>query len=315
MGMLVAGIWHETGYDTTKTGGAFVRTDTAFRERVSAASTGAFPAAAGRYHLYVALACPWAHRTLIYRALKGLEHAISISVVDPYMGDQGWSFSTGPGCIPDTVNGATHLYEIYRAALSSYSGRVTVPVLWDKHTKTIVNNESSEIIRMLNREFDAFATRTTPDFYPAPLRPLIDNWNERIYYTVNNGVYRAGFATAQDKYDEAVTELFATLDSIEDRLQSARYLCGEVITEADWRLFPTLVRFDAVYHGHFKCNLKRLIDYPNLSRYARALYDLPGITETVNFTHIKNHYYRSHAHLNPTRIVPKGPVADFRASG
>lgn len=309
--MLVDGVWHDVWYDTKQSGGAFVRTTPAFRGRVSADGDAGFPAASGRYHLYVSLACPWAHRTLIYRALKGLEDVIPVSVVDSFMGADGWSFSNAPGGMPDPVLGAAHLYEIYVAANAAYTGRVTVPVLWDKHTKTIVNNESSEIIRMLNREFDAFATRVTSDFYPIELRSQIDTWNERIYRTVNNGVYRAGFATVQDQYATAVTELFATLDAIELQLETTRYLCGETITEADWRLFPTLVRFDAVYHGHFKCNLKRLIDYPHLTRYARELYRVPGVAGTVNFTHIKEHYYRSHESINPTRIVPQGPVRDF----
>lgn len=309
--MLVEGVWHDVWYDTKQSGGAFVRTTPAFRKHISADGDAEFPAASDRYHLYVSLACPWAHRTLIYRALKGLDNVISLSVVDPFMGADGWSFSSAPACIPDPVLGAAHLYQIYLAANPAYTGRVTVPVLWDKHTRTIVNNESAEIIRMLNREFDSFGTRATADFYPVELRSRIDTWNERIYHTVNNGVYRAGFATAQDQYAAAVTELFSTLDAIESQLATTRYLCGETITEADWRLFPTLVRFDAVYHGHFKCNLKRLIDYPHLTRYTRELYRVPGVAETVNFAHIKEHYYRSHESINPTRIVPQGPLRDF----
>lgn len=314
MGMLVNGIWHDVWYDTKASGGAFVRTEAAFRRRITADGRSGFPVVAGRYHLTVALACPWAHRVLIYRALKGLEHAISLSVVSSFMGAKGWSFADEPGCIPDPIVGAAHLYEIYQKAKPDYSGRVTVPVLWDKDLGTIVNNESSELIRMLNTEFDAIATRRTPDYYPAALRSKIDAWNERIYHTVNNGVYRAGFATAQDKYDEAVTEVFATLDAIESQLTATRYLCGGEITEADWRLFPTLVRFDRVYHGHFKCNLKRIIDYPNITRYTRELYTVPGVAGTVNFKHIKEHYYRSHESINPTRIVPKGPAVDFTSS-
>lgn len=310
MGMLVYGEWQDVWYDTKASDGAFIRSETAFRQRITADGSSGFPADAGRYHLYVALACPWAHRVLIYRALKGLEQAISLSVVSSFMGIKGWSFADEPGCIPDPILGAAHLYQIYAKAMPGYTGRVTVPVLWDKHTGTIVNNESSELIRMLNTEFDAIARRT-PDYYPVALRPQIDKWNTRIYHTVNNGVYRAGFATAQDKYDEAVTEVFATLDAIEAQLGATRYLCGDDFTEADWRLFPTLLRFDPVYHGHFKCNLKRIIDYPNITRYARELYAVPGVAATVNFTHIKEHYYRSHESINPTRIVPKGPAVDF----
>ncbi|MSR13655.1 MAG: glutathione S-transferase family protein [Gammaproteobacteria bacterium] len=314
MGMLVDGVWHDVWYDTKAAGGAFVRTETAFRDRITADGSSGFPALANRYHLYVSLACPWAHRVLIYRALKGLEHAISLSVVSLFMGTKGWSFAEEPGCIADPIHGAAHLYEIYQHANPGYTGRVTVPVLWDKVTGTIVNNESSELIRMLNTEFDAISTKTISDLYPLALRPNIDTWNERIYHTFNNGVYRAGFASAQDKYDEAVAEVFATLDAIEAQLGATKYLCGSDITEADWRLFPTLVRFDAVYHGHFKCNLKRIIDYPNLARYTRELYAVPGVAETVNFEHIKGHYYRSHESINPSRIVPKGPVRDFRAA-
>jgi putative glutathione S-transferase len=311
MGMLVDGRWHDVWYDTKATGGAFVRGQTAFRQRISADGSSGFPAVAGRYHLYVSLACPWAHRTLIYRVLKGLTDAITVSVVDPFMSAHGWSFSDAPGCGPEPWYGARHLYELYQRACPDYTGRVTVPVLWDKATHTIVNNESAEIIRMLNSEFDALATRHTPDLYPPALRPTIDAWNARIYDTVNNGVYRAGFATAQDKYDEAVAEVFATLDAIEAQLAETRYLCGSTPTEADWRLFPTLVRFDAVYHGHFKCNLRRLVDYPRLWRYTRELYHVPGIAATVNLAHIKEHYYRSHESINPTRIVPQGPLLDF----
>jgi len=311
MGMLIQGMWHDVWYDTRKTDGAFVRVDSAFRDRVTADGSSGFRAEPGRYHLYVSLACPWAHRTLIIRALKGLESILPISVVDPFMGAKGWTFTNGPGCIPDTVNGATRLYEIYVRTKVDYTGRVTVPVLWDVKTGRIVNNESSEIVRMLNREFDSFATRRVPDLYPDSLRADIERWNTRIYHTVNNGVYRSGFATTQEKYEEAVTELFDTFDVLEQHLAAHRYLCGSQITEADWRLFPTLVRFDAVYHGHFKCNLRRLIDYPRLWAYARDLYQVPGVAATVNLSHIKEHYYRSHESINPTRIVPKGPLLDF----
>jgi len=311
MGMLIQGVWHDVWYDTRKTDGAFVRVDSAFRDRVTADGSSGFRAEPGRYHLYVSLACPWAHRTLIIRALKGLESILPISVVDPFMGAKGWTFTNGPGCIPDTVNGATRLYELYVRTKVDYTGRVTVPVLWDVKTGRIVNNESSEIVRMLNREFASFATRRVPDLYPDSLRADIERWNTRIYHTVNNGVYRSGFATTQEKYEEAVTELFDTFDVLEQHLAAHRYLCGSQITEADWRLFPTLVRFDAVYHGHFKCNLRRLIDYPRLWAYARDLYQVPGVAATVNLSHIKEHYYRSHESINPTRIVPKGPLLDF----
>jgi len=311
MGMLVQGVWQDVWYDTRKTDGAFVRVDSAFRDRVTADGSSGFRAEPGRYHLYVSLACPWAHRTLIIRALKGLESILPISVVDPFMGAKGWTFTNRPGCIPDTVNGATRLYELYVRTKVDYTGRVTVPVLWDVHTGRIVNNESSEIVRMLNREFDSFATRRVPDLYPDSLRADIERWSTRIYHTVNNGVYRSGFATTQEKYEEAVIELFDTFDVLEQHLAAHRYLCGSQITEADWRLFPTLVRFDAVYHGHFKCNLRRLIDYPRLWAYTRDLYQVPGVAATVNLSHIKEHYYRSHESINPTRIVPKGPLLDF----
>ena len=313
MGMLVEGKWRDVWYDTSSSGGAFKREQAAFRDWVSAAPDAAFPAAAGRYHLYVSLACPWASRTLIFRKLRGLEEAISLSIVDPYMGKDGWTFSAGPGCIPDTVNGRKFLHEIYTLARPDYTGRVTVPVLWDKQRRTIVNNESADIIRMLNSAFDAFATRELPDQYPPALRAEIDAVNERIYDTVNNGVYKAGFATKQGKYEAAVTALFATLDELEARLSRRRYLCGERFTEADWRLFTTLVRFDPVYHGHFKCNLRRLVDYPNLWGYTRDLFQVQDVAQTVDFAHIKQHYYGSHVTINPTGIVPLGPIVDFAA--
>ncbi len=311
MGMLVNGQWTDEWYDTRRSGGEFIRAGSQFRGWISADGSSRFAAEAGRYHLYVSLACPWAHRTVIFRKLKGLERTLSVSVVDPFMDRDGWTFSTREACVPDSVNGAARLREIYVLAKPDYSGRVTVPVLWDRKTRTIVNNESSEIIRMLNREFDDFAARTLPDMYPEDLRAEIDRWNELVYRTVNNGVYRAGFATAQDKYEHAVEALFSTLDLLERRLTNDRYLCGPRLTEADWRLFTTLVRFDPVYHGHFKCNLRRLVDYPNLWAYARDLYQLPGVADTVNLAHIKEHYYRSHVTVNPTSIVPLGPVIDF----
>lgn len=311
MGMLVKGVWRDVGYDTKA--GEFLRNESVFRDRVTADGSSGFRAEPGRYHLYVSLACPWAHRTLILRAIKGLEDSISVSVVDPYMGPDGWRFSDRPGCARDSVNGATRLHEIYVKAKGDYTGRVTVPVLWDRGTATIVNNESAEIIRMLNREFNAFASRGLPDLYPDSLRPEIDRWNALIYSTVNNGVYRAGFATTQDKYEAAVRSLFETLNIIEEHLGGHRYLCGTQLTEADWRLFTTLVRFDAVYYGHFKCNLRRLSDFQSLSDYARELYQVPGIAATVDMGQIKEHYYSSHARINPTGIVPIGPRIDFTA--
>jgi len=311
MGMLVKGVWQDAGYDMKA--GEFIRYESKFRGRVTADGSSGLRAEAGRYHLYVSLACPWAHRTLIVRALKGLEEAISVSVVDPYMGPDGWSLSDRPGCIPDSVNGAAFLREVYVKALPDYTGRVSVPVLWDRETATIVNNESPEILRMLNREFDAWARRALLDLRPQALEAQIDAWNERIYRDVNNGVYRAGFATAQDKHERAVRALFAALDEIEGHLGRHRYLCGDALTEADWRLFTTLVRFDAVYHGHFKCNLRRLVDYRHLWDYTRELYQVPGVAATVNFDHIKEHYYRSHVRINPSGIVPLGPLTDFGA--
>jgi glutathionyl-hydroquinone reductase len=293
MGMLVEGVWKDIARDAKATGGAFVRPESAFRDRVVEPQ-------AGRYRLYVAKSCPWAHRTLIVRAMKGLDAAIPVLYADPYMGENGWEFTDG------------HLYQLYARAKPGYTGRVTVPVLWDEKEQRIVNNESSEIIRMLNRDFDAFARRKLADLYPEKLRREIDWLNERIYRTVNNGVYRAGFATAQDKYEEAVTELFRTLDWLEKRLQRRRWLCGSYFTEADVRLFTTLVRFDAVYYSHFKCNLRRLVDYPNLWRYTRRIYALPRVAKTVDLAQIKSHYYRSMKQINPTQIVPKGPLLDFR---
>lgn len=313
MGLLINGRWQPGWYDTYKTGGRFVREDARFRGRITADGASGYKAEAGRYHLYVSLACPWAHRTLIFRRLKGLESAISVSVVDPFMGRDGWRFSEGPGCIPDTVNGFDCLHQLYTAARPDYSGRVTVPVLWDKRTGTIVNNESAEIIRILNSEFEA-CTDVKTDFYPPELRPRIDELNNRVYETVNNGVYKAGFATNQAAYEEAFDALFETLDDLDGLLGRQRYLAGQTLTEADWRLFTTLVRFDSVYYGHFKCNLRRICDYDNLWDYARELYQVPGVAETVDLSHIKRHYYESHDTINPTRIVPKGPALDFSAS-
>jgi putative glutathione S-transferase len=318
MGLLVNGQWQDRWYDTASTGGRFVRKDSAFRNWITAdgapgsSGRGGFKAEAGRYHLYVSLACPWAHRALIVRALKGLEEMISVSTVHWLMLEDGWTFADGPGVVPDPINRAALLRQIYTAADSTYTGRVTVPVLWDKHQGTIVNNESSEIIRMLNSAFDDLGAKPG-DFYPAPLRAQIDEINPRVYDTVNNGVYKAGFATTQSAYEEAVKPLFETLDWLDERLATRRFLVGDTFTEADIRLFTTLIRFDAVYVGHFKCNLRRIADYPNLSAYTRDIYQLPGVVSTVNFEHIKRHYYESHRGVNPTGIVPAGPVLDFAA--
>jgi putative glutathione S-transferase len=309
MGVMVDGEWRTADFPPDETG-AFRRAATVFRDWVTA-DGGRFPAAPGRYHLYVSLACPWAHRTLIFRRLKKLEGVISLSVVDPHMGADGWAFSDDEGCIPDTVNGARFLREVYRKARPDYTGRVTVPVLWDKARETIVNNESAEIIRMFNAAFDAFGDASV-DYYPEDLRAEIDAVNAFVYDNVNNGVYRCGFATTQAAYEAAFAALFAALDELEARLARQRYLCGARLTEADWRLFTTLVRFDPVYHGHFKCNLRRLVDYPNLWGYTRDLYQVPGIAGTVDVDHIKRTYYRIR-HVNPTGIVPKGPEIDFFA--
>ncbi len=306
MGLLIDGVWHDQWYDTKKTGGRFVRSQSAFRNWVTADASSGFPAEPGRYHLYVAMACPWAHRTLIFRKLKGLEDAIDVSTVVPFMGDQGWSF----GDTLDPVNGKTHLHQIYATVDPSYTGRVTVPVLYDKAAGTIVSNESSEIIRMFNSAFDAIADASV-DLYPEPLRPAIDEINAVVYDTVNNGVYKSGFATSQAAYEDAVTALFGTLHMLEDRLSRQAYLVGDRLTEADWRLFTTLVRFDPVYVGHFKCNIRRLADYPNLWNYTKALYQVPGVAETVDLDQIKRHYYESHETINPTRIVPLGPQIDY----
>ncbi len=318
MGILIEGKWHDQWYDTKSHKGRFVRNESQFRNWItadgSAGPTGnsGFKAEAGRYHLYVSLACPWAHRTLIFRAIKGLEDMISISVVHPYMAEHGWTFEEGDGVVVDGINNAKYMHQVYTAAQPSYSGRVTVPVLWDKHTNTIVSNESSDIIRMLGIAFDDIGA-LQGDYYPSDLRVEIDTLNERIYSTVNNGVYKAGFATTQDAYEEGVVPLFESLDWLEEILSTQRYLTGSQITEADWRLFTTLVRFDPVYVGHFKCNLKTISDYPNLSGYVRDLFQRSGVSHTVNMTHIKSHYYTSHHTINPTRVVPLGPEVDYAA--
>ncbi|HEY8520166.1 MAG TPA: glutathione S-transferase family protein [Gammaproteobacteria bacterium] len=318
MGMLIDGRWHDVWYDTEATRGRFVRSESQFRNWITPdgspgpTGTGGFRAEPDRYHLYVSFACPWAHRTLIYRKLKGLEEILPISAVNLHMGKEGWTFEPGPSVIPDTVNGVRRLYELYTIADPHYTGRATVPVLWDKKTRTIVNNESAEIIRMLNSAFDGL-TGNELDFYPEELRAEIDELNAYIYPNLNNGVYRAGFATTQEAYEEAARDVFTALDTLERRLERRRYLTGPRITEADWRLFTTLVRFDAVYHGHFKCNLRRIVDYPNLWGYVRDLYSTPGVAETVNIEYYKRHYYGSHSTINPHLIVPIGPDIDFTA--
>jgi putative glutathione S-transferase len=316
MGLLVDGVWQE---DVSRTkDGHFIRPTTRFRNFVTADGSagptgeGGFAAERDRYHLYVSLACPWAHRTLIFRALKKLDDAISVSVTEPLYGKTGWEFGTTPGATPDIVNGKKTLAEIYLLADPHYSGRVSVPVLWDKKRRTVVNNESSEIIRMLSSAFDAFTSVKT-DYYPAALRAEIDRVNDLVYPNVNNGVYRAGFATSQAAYEEAARGVFAALDRLEAMLSRQRYLVGGQTTEADWRLFTTLIRFDTVYYGHFKCNLRRIADYPNLWNYLRELYQVPGIAETVSIEHIKRHYYGSQRQVNPTGIVPIGPLIDFNA--
>jgi len=305
MGLLVDGQWHDQWYDTASTDGRFVRAASQFRGCIGSPD---FPAEADRYHLYVSLACPWAHRALIMRALKGLQEIIPVTVVHPHMLEQGWAFDP-----TEPLYGLQYMHQLYCKADARYSGRVTVPVLWDKQSRSIVCNESAEIIRMFNSGFDAL-TGNTADYYPGALRDDIDSINAFVYEHVNNGVYKCGFATEQQAYEEAYESLFAALDTLEERLAGQRYLVGNQITEADWRLFTTLIRFDAVYVGHFKCNRNRIADMPNLWGYLRDLYQQPGIAETVNFKHIKQHYYYSHESINPTRIVPAGPELDLHAA-
>ena len=312
MGYLDRGTWLPDPLGGRTFNGEFIRRESQFRERVTADGSSGYKAEPGRYHLYVSLACPWAHRTIIFRKLKRLEGAVSMSVVAPVSAEQGWEFRDEPGCVPDTVNGARYLHEVYRKAKPDYTGRVTVPVLWDRETRKIVNNESAEIIRMLNGEFGA-CTDDRTDYYPPELRAEIDAINTVVYENVNNGVYRCGFATAQEAYERAFDRLFAALDELEARLGRSRYLVGARVTEADWRLFTTLVRFDAVYVGHFKCNLRRIADYPNLQGYLRELFQWPGVAETVSLEQIKRHYYGSQRHVNPTGVVAKGPALDFLA--
>jgi len=316
MGLLVEGKWKNEWYETESTGGRFERKAPSFRNWVTKdgsagiSGVGGFKAEPDRYHLYVSLACPWAHRTIIYRKLKGLEGMISMSVVNAFMGDEGWTFAPGEGVVADPILNAINVHEIYTAAQADYTGRVTVPILWDKKTNTIVSNESPEIIRMFNSSFDDVGA-LPGDFSPPALLAEIDELNEFIYPMINNGVYRAGFATTQEAYEEAVTEVFSALDTLEIRLENSRYLTGNTITEADWRLFTTLVRFDAVYVGHFKCNLRRIVDYPSIWGYLRDLYQVEGIEETVAMHYIKTHYYGSHETINPTRVIPVGPDIDF----
>ncbi|MFK8033853.1 MAG: glutathione S-transferase family protein [Hyphomicrobiales bacterium] len=317
MGLLVDGTWQDQWYDTKKSGGKFVRTNASFRNWITAdgsagpSGESGFKAEAGRYHLFVSYACPWAHRTLIYRALKGLDAMIDVSFVHWLMGENGWTFQTDDkDIVGNRLFDSDYMYEVYLKADPNFTGRVTVPVLWDKQQQTIVSNESSEIIRMFNSAFDGVGAKAG-DFYPSPLQVEIDELNERIYHTVNNGVYKSGFATLQESYEEAVFPLFETLEVLEAKLAHQRFLFGDQPTEADWRLFPTLLRFDTIYFAHFKCNLKRLVEFPNLWAYARDLYQWPGISETVNMNHAKDHYFQSHETINPTRIVPVGPNIDW----
>lgn len=311
-GYLRRGVWHPGWYDTGKTGGEFVRGDAGFRNWITADGASGFKAEPGRYHLYVSRACPWAHRTLIARSLKRLEDVISLSVVEPVMGENGWEFGSGPGCIPDSVNGFHYLHQLYTASDPACSGRATVPVLWDKERRTIVSNESSEILRMFDSAFDAW-TAARENFYPQALRAAIDEVNALVYDNVNNGVYRCGFAGSQASYERAFARLFDTLERLDQKLGRAPFLLGEARTEADWRLFTTLARFDAVYYVHFKCNLRRIAEYPNLSRFLRELYRVPGVAQTLDMDHIKRHYYLSHRFLNPGGIVPVGPELEFMA--
>ena len=318
MGLLIDGVWRDEWYDTKSTGGAFKRVEASFRNWVTAdgapgpSGEGGFAAESGRYHLYVAWACPWAHRALIYRKLKGLEDHIGLSIVGAIMHDKGWEFDDHEDCIPDTLHGKRLLHEIYTLAEPQFTGRVTVPVLWDKNKNTICSNESSEIIRMLNSAFNQ-VTGNTDDYYPAEHQARIDEINDRVFNTLNNGVYKCGFATSQSAYDDAIGPLFETLDWLEAILAENRYLCGDQVTEADWRLFPTLFRFDPVYVGHFKCNVRCLREYPNLWGYTRELYQWPGIIETIHLPQTKQHYYASHLSVNPTAIVPAGPELDYSA--
>jgi len=310
MGLLVDGLWQDKWYDTKSNNGQYIRKESQFRNWVTKDGQSGFKAEKNRYHLYVSLACPWAQRTLIFRQLKSLESIISVSTVDYIMLENGWEFSAGDSALKDHLFGSEFLHQLYTRSKRDYSGRVTVPVLWDKKRQQIVNNESSDIIRMFNSAFDDIGA-SEGDYYPEELRQEIDTLNARIYSEINNGVYKAGFATSQSVYSENVNTLFESLDWLEELLSSKRYLTGATITEADWRLFTTLVRFDPVYVGHFKCNIKRIADYPNLNSYVKDLYQQPGIAETVNMQHIKGHYYQSHLMINPTGVVPVGPELEY----
>ena len=312
MGMMVEGEWKQRDWATDEEG-RFQRSTTTFRDWIRADGSGDFPVEGDRYHLYVSYACPWAHRTLMTRTLKGLEEVVTVSVVDPYMGEEGWHFSESEGAVPDFVNDKDYLREVYKLADDKFTGRVTVPVLWDKRESTVVNNESIEIVRMFDTEFDELAERPEVDLYPEEQRDEIDRVIDAIYQPINNGVYRSGFAHSQKAYEEAVGELFDALDHWESVLGDQRYLVGEQLTEADICMFTTLYRFDQVYHTHFKCNVRRIDDYPNLWAYAREIYQLPGIAETCNMSHIKEHYYTSHESVNPRRIIARGPDQDWEA--
>lgn len=316
MGLLVEGVWQDEWYETSKTEGKFKREGSQYRNWITPKDSPTPSGKKGyrpekdRYHLYVSLACPWAHRTLIFRKLKSLEEIITLSVVSPFMLENGWEFNPDKGGTKDDLLGSQFLYQVYQQDTPDYTGRVTVPILWDKKTKTIVSNESSEIIRMFNLAFNPI-TGNTLDFYPPALQEEINDINDTIYDAINNGVYKCGFATTQAAYEEAFDKLFDALDKVETRLSTQRYLIGEKLTEADWRLFTTLIRFDAVYYTHFKTNKKRISDYPNIFNYLLELYQYPGVSDTVNFYHIKAHYYYSHSMINPTRIIPKGPDIDY----
>ncbi|MEQ3639955.1 MAG: glutathione S-transferase family protein [Alteromonas sp.] len=312
MGLLVDGKWQDKWYDTDKSGGKFERQASKFRHRIGD-SDGKFAPESGRYHLYVSLACPWAHRTLIFRKLKKLESHIDVSVVHPEMLDNGWEFGDYPGATGDTLFNFEFAHQLYTKVDPDITTRVTVPILWDKKLNTIVNNESADIIRILNSDFNAL-TGNYDDYYPELLRSDIDEINELVYHSINNGVYKSGFATTQEAYEEAVNALFVALEEVETRLSSSRYLVGDTLTEADWRLFTTLIRFDPVYHGHFKCNKKQISDYPNTFGYMKELYQVPGVAETVNFDHIKRHYYFSHTMINPTQVIPVGPSQDLMSA-
>lgn len=312
MGLLVDGNWVDKWYNTKENGGKFERQASKFRHSIGEGNSRYLPES-NRYHLYVSLACPWAHRALIFRKLKGLENHIDVSVVHPHMQEAGWKFAPYPGSTGDKLYGYDYLHQVYTLEKDDITTRVTVPVLWDKHTKTIVNNESADIIRIFNHRFNAL-TGNEDDYYPEQLCAQIDEINHEIYHNVNNGVYKAGFATTQEAYEDAVTSLFTTLDKVEKMLSKSRYLVGDTLTEADWRLFTTLIRFDAVYYSHFKCNVKRIVDYPNLYAYMCELYQVPGVKDTVNFTHIKQHYYVSQTTINPTQVVPIGPTLNFTSN-